>query len=32
VIPPVEKIDALVASITRDEIQRMPPAYRQRLA
>ncbi len=28
----VEKIDALVAGVTKAEIQRMPPAHRQRLA
>jgi len=27
-ILPVNKIDALVAGITRDEIQKMPQAYR----
>jgi hypothetical protein len=32
VILSVEKIDALVAGITRDEIQRLPPAHRLRLA
>jgi hypothetical protein len=28
----IEKIDALMAGITRADIQRMPPAHRQRLA
>jgi hypothetical protein len=28
----IEKIDALVAGVTRADIQRMPPAHRQRLA
>jgi len=28
----IEKIDALVAGVTKAEIQRMPPAHRQRLA
>jgi hypothetical protein len=28
----IQKIDALMAGITRAEIQAMPPAYRQRLA
>jgi hypothetical protein len=28
----IEKIDALVAGVTKDDIQRMPPAHRQRLA
>jgi len=32
VILSIEKIDALVAGISRDEIQRMPPVHRQRLA
>jgi hypothetical protein len=28
----IEKIDALMAGVTRADIQRMPPAHRQRLA
>jgi hypothetical protein len=28
----IEKIDALMAGVTRADIERMPPAHRQRLA
>lgn len=28
----IQKIDAMMAGVTRAEIQAMPPAYRQRLA
>jgi hypothetical protein len=28
----IEKIDALMAGLTRADIERMPPAHRQRLA
>jgi hypothetical protein len=28
----IEKIDALMAGVTRADIQRMPPTHRQRLA
>jgi hypothetical protein len=32
VIPSIEKIDALISGVTRDDIKKMPPAPRQRLA
>jgi hypothetical protein len=32
VVAALSKIDALLAGVTRAEIQAMPPAYRQRLA
>jgi hypothetical protein len=32
VLPAIDRIDALIAGVTRAEIQKMPPIHRQRLA